>query len=223
MTRSPNGNPGRRPIARRSLLAGAVAAGTAIATGAVVRARPALAQDARTDAAKKEGKVVWYTSLALTSAEKVAKDVRGGLLPDQGGGAPHRLAARAPALDAGGAGQHQECRRRPHVRRRPLRAAQGEEAPDEAHAGGRRRLPRRVQGPRRVSLRAARDGERHRLQPEGRPRRGRPGRGTTCSIRAGAAGSDRASGLQQGHRDSRARARAPAGGTASNSSPRTSR
>ena len=31
------------------------------------------AQDARVDAAKKEGKVVWYTSLALTSAEKVAK------------------------------------------------------------------------------------------------------------------------------------------------------
>jgi iron(III) transport system substrate-binding protein len=31
------------------------------------------AQDARVDAAKKEGKVVWYTSLALPSAEKVAK------------------------------------------------------------------------------------------------------------------------------------------------------
>ena len=35
--------------------------------------RPGLAQDARVEAAKKEGKVVWYTSLALTSAEKVAK------------------------------------------------------------------------------------------------------------------------------------------------------
>jgi iron(III) transport system substrate-binding protein len=34
---------------------------------------PAGAQDARIEAAKKEGKVVWYTSLALTSAEKVAK------------------------------------------------------------------------------------------------------------------------------------------------------
>src|SRR5262252_974587 len=33
----------------------------------------ALAQDARLEAAKKEGKVVWYTSLALPSAEKVAK------------------------------------------------------------------------------------------------------------------------------------------------------
>jgi len=34
---------------------------------------PALAQDARVEAAKKEGKVVWYTSLVLPSAEKVAK------------------------------------------------------------------------------------------------------------------------------------------------------
>jgi len=33
----------------------------------------AFAQDARLEAAKKEGKVVWYTSLALPSAEKVAK------------------------------------------------------------------------------------------------------------------------------------------------------
>src|SRR5882724_2435760 len=36
-------------------------------------AAPASAQDARVEAAKKEGKVVWYTSLALTSSEKVAK------------------------------------------------------------------------------------------------------------------------------------------------------
>jgi iron(III) transport system substrate-binding protein len=33
----------------------------------------AFAQDARVEAAKKEGKVVWYTSLVLPSAEKVAK------------------------------------------------------------------------------------------------------------------------------------------------------
>jgi iron(III) transport system substrate-binding protein len=36
-------------------------------------ASAASAQDARVEAAKKEGKVVWYTSLALPSAEKVAK------------------------------------------------------------------------------------------------------------------------------------------------------
>ena len=33
----------------------------------------ALAQDARLEAAKKEGKIVWYTSLVLPSAERVAK------------------------------------------------------------------------------------------------------------------------------------------------------
>jgi len=36
-------------------------------------AGPAVAQDPRLEAARKEGKVVWYTSLALSSAEKVAK------------------------------------------------------------------------------------------------------------------------------------------------------
>ena len=34
---------------------------------------PAAAQDARLEAAKKEGKVVWYTSLALPTAEKIGK------------------------------------------------------------------------------------------------------------------------------------------------------
>ncbi len=35
----------------------------------LLSALPAAAQDARVDAAKKEGKVVWYTSLALPTAE----------------------------------------------------------------------------------------------------------------------------------------------------------
>jgi iron(III) transport system substrate-binding protein len=39
----------------------------------VLSAAPVPAQDARLEAAKKEGKVVWYTSLALSSSEKVAK------------------------------------------------------------------------------------------------------------------------------------------------------
>jgi iron(III) transport system substrate-binding protein len=39
----------------------------------LLSALPATAQDARVDAAKKEGKVVWYTSLALPTAERVAK------------------------------------------------------------------------------------------------------------------------------------------------------
>src|SRR5438034_221118 len=40
---------------------------------AAVLVLPASAQDARVEAARKEGKVVWYTSLALSSSEKVAK------------------------------------------------------------------------------------------------------------------------------------------------------
>jgi iron(III) transport system substrate-binding protein len=52
----------RQAIAMMGALAGAVASRSI-----------ARAQDARADAARKESKVVWYTSLALTSAEKVAK------------------------------------------------------------------------------------------------------------------------------------------------------
>jgi len=44
-----------------------------IALSLALSAVPGFAQDARAEAAKKEGKVVWYTSLALPSAEKVAK------------------------------------------------------------------------------------------------------------------------------------------------------
>jgi iron(III) transport system substrate-binding protein len=46
---------------------------SAVAVAGIVLAGVAHAQDARLEAAKKEGKVVWYTSLVLPSAEKVAK------------------------------------------------------------------------------------------------------------------------------------------------------
>src|SRR5205809_4629474 len=45
----------------------------ALALTLVLAAIPASAQDARVEAARREGKVVWYTSLALSSCEKVAK------------------------------------------------------------------------------------------------------------------------------------------------------
>jgi iron(III) transport system substrate-binding protein len=45
----------------------------ALVSALVLGAGGASAQDARLEAARKEGKVVWYTSLALPSAEKVAK------------------------------------------------------------------------------------------------------------------------------------------------------
>ena len=41
-----------------------------LASIGIAVAAPASAQDARVEAAKKEGKVVWYTSLALPTAEK---------------------------------------------------------------------------------------------------------------------------------------------------------
>jgi iron(III) transport system substrate-binding protein len=45
----------------------------ALVSALVLGAGGASAQDARLEVARKEGKVVWYTSLALPSAEKVAK------------------------------------------------------------------------------------------------------------------------------------------------------
>jgi iron(III) transport system substrate-binding protein len=46
--------------------------GLLVSIGTLV-AVPVSAQDARVEAAKKEGKVVWYTSLALPTAEKIGK------------------------------------------------------------------------------------------------------------------------------------------------------
>src|SRR5512143_2997863 len=58
----------RRPI---TLLAVFLTLGLTL--GLAGWAAEARAQDPRIEAARKEGKVVWYTSLALSSAEKVAK------------------------------------------------------------------------------------------------------------------------------------------------------
>ena len=55
-------------VSRRAMVTAAIAVLVCLALTSL-----APAQDTRIDAAKKEGKVVWYTSLALPSAEKVAK------------------------------------------------------------------------------------------------------------------------------------------------------
>ena len=63
-------------ISRRDLVigSGAFAAGAAFSTRVLSAAPPSSpVTPALIEAAKKEGKVVWYTSLALPSAEKVAK------------------------------------------------------------------------------------------------------------------------------------------------------
>ena len=57
-------------MTRLRLIAGLAALSLAVST---FPSCPVSAQDARLEAARKEGKVVWYTSLALSSAEKVAK------------------------------------------------------------------------------------------------------------------------------------------------------
>ncbi len=46
---------------------------TIVPSSVIMLAALAFAQDARLEAAKKEGKVVWYTSLAVPSTEKIAK------------------------------------------------------------------------------------------------------------------------------------------------------
>jgi iron(III) transport system substrate-binding protein len=60
------------PLRLRSIALALVAVALA-ASAAVAQDTGVAAQDARVAAAKKEGTVVWYTSLALPSAEKVAK------------------------------------------------------------------------------------------------------------------------------------------------------
>src|SRR6266702_1364535 len=57
-------------MTRRRLVAGLAALLLAVST---LSPFPASAQDARLEAARKEGRVVWYTSLVLPSAERVAK------------------------------------------------------------------------------------------------------------------------------------------------------
>ena len=63
-------------LSRRDILIGssALAAGAAFSTKVMSAAPPATAvTPALIEAAKKEGKVVWYTSVDLPLAEKVAK------------------------------------------------------------------------------------------------------------------------------------------------------
>jgi iron(III) transport system substrate-binding protein len=57
---------------RRFVTTTAIAVALSLPAGHVA-GTAAVAQDARVEAARKEGRVVWYTSLALPSAEKVAK------------------------------------------------------------------------------------------------------------------------------------------------------
>ncbi len=59
-------------MTKRRIVTARRAAASVLALGLALTASPARAEDARLAAARREGKVVWYTSLALSSAEKVA-------------------------------------------------------------------------------------------------------------------------------------------------------
>jgi iron(III) transport system substrate-binding protein len=59
-------------VSRLALRGLALVAALALAVGLALPVA-GFAQDSRVEAARKEGKIVWYTSLALPSAEKVAK------------------------------------------------------------------------------------------------------------------------------------------------------
>ena len=88
----------------------------ALVLAAALAASPeARAQDPRLAAAQKEGKVVWYTSLALPSSEKVAKLFEaaypGVKVEVQRTGSQRILQRVMQEL----AGQHQERRRGPHL------------------------------------------------------------------------------------------------------------
>ena len=61
------------------------------------RRPPARSRRQLIEAAKKEGKVVWYTSVDLPLAEKVAKRVRGQVSGRRRAGRAHRRRARVPA------------------------------------------------------------------------------------------------------------------------------
>ena len=94
-------------LTRRRLLQGAAALGGGAFATRVVSAAPSAeaVTPALIEAAKKEGKVVWYTSLVLTSAEKVAKQfeaaypgVKCEVLPWPAVNARRTSTAKAPYL-----------------------------------------------------------------------------------------------------------------------------
>ena len=128
---------------RRDILKGstALALGTVFATPARAEAPPAEAITPELiEAAKKEGKVVWYTSIDLPVAEKIARRLQGEIRRHRGAGRAHRRRAGVPAHRPGICQQRPRRRRREFVRR--LASAGLEEAghPAALRAGGRREI-----------------------------------------------------------------------------------
>ena len=115
------------------------------------RPPPSAVTPALIEAAKKEGKVVWYTSVDLPVAEKRRQGVRGEVSRHRGAGRALRRRARVPAHRPGIREQHPRRRRGQH-RRTPRTSSSG-----SATAGSRptcrrtsrKHYPGRAQGSRR--------------------------------------------------------------------------
>ena len=117
-------------FSRRDLLIGS----SALAVGSRVlharrcrpRRRPSAVTPELIAAAKKEGKVVWYTSIDLQLAEEIGKALRGEISRRRCAGRAHRRRARVAAHRPGIFQQH-PCRRRGQlVRRRASHRLEGQ-------------------------------------------------------------------------------------------------
>ena len=145
------------------------------------------------EAAKKEGKVVWYTSIDLPVAERIAKAFEAKYPGHRGAGRAHRRRARVPAHRPGICQPHPRRRRGQFVRCRAFHRLEARRHARALRAGGRgQALSRRAQGSGRHVRQLPRLALRHRLQHQPGEGRGRAEElSPTCSIRNGPARSSR--------------------------------
>src|SRR6266446_5512036 len=134
----------------------------ALALTLVLAAIPASAQDARVEAARREGKVVWYTSLALSSSERVAK--------------LFEAAYPGIGVEVHRTGSQRILQRVMQELQANLKLVDVIHTSDAGHfvlLKAKKLLmkytPAGVEGPGRLLLWSARDGQRHRIQLEGHP------------------------------------------------------
>ena len=141
-------------LSRRDVLkgSGALALGLSSTTKVLSAAPPASAVTPELiAAAKKEGKVVYYTSIDLPLAEKIAKSFEAKYPGHRRARRAHRRRARVPAHRPGICEPHLRRRCGELVRRRALHRLEARRAAGALRAGGRRAaLSGRPQGRRRL-------------------------------------------------------------------------
>ena len=162
------GHERRRTMTQRRLWA--VLAGLGLALGLWARAEAA--DPAVMEAAKKEGKVVWYSSLGLSVAQKVCDAFNKKALGITCELARDGVPAHLPEGHAGGLGRARDRRRRAHLGHLALPRLPAEGHADALPARGGRQVPVGLPGPGRPLHRPPRHALRDRLQhAEGRPGR----------------------------------------------------